>query len=101
MRDYQGLMQRENRRSGRPTPQVKWAHCVIGVLLFMFTTWASGDILRRNITDYPKTFQIQLKDAQQAFQAEQWQEALRLYRSLAEAAPDVPIVHIGAGDAAA
>ncbi len=102
MRDYQGLMHRENRRSGRRTPQVKWEHCVIGVLLFMFATWASGDdILRRNITDAPKTFQKQLKDAQQAFQAEQWQEALRLYRSLAEAAPDVPIVHIGEGDAAA
>lgn len=80
---------------------MKWEHCVIGVLLFMFATWASGDILRRNITDTPKTFQKQLKDAQQAFQAEQWQEALRLYRVLAEAAPDVPIVHIGEGDAAA
>ena len=102
MRDYQGLIHRENRRSGRRTPRVKWGHCFIGVLLFMFATWASGDdILRRNITDAPKTFQNQLKDAQQAFQAEQWQEALRLYRALAEAAPDVPIVHIGEGDAAA
>ncbi|MYA71273.1 tetratricopeptide repeat protein, partial [Candidatus Poribacteria bacterium] len=101
MRDYQGLIHRENRRSGRTRPQVKWEQCIIGVLLFMFTTWASGDILRRNITDTPKTFQKQLKDAQHAFQAEQWQEALRLYRALAEAAPDVPIVHIGAGDAAA
>lgn len=101
MRDYQGLMHRENRRSGRPTPEVKWEHCVIGVLLFMCATWASGDILRRNIADAPQTFQKQLKAAQQAFQAEQWQEALRLYRALAEAAPDVPIVHIGEGDAAA
>ena len=101
MRDYQGLMHRENRRSGRTTPQMKWEPCVIGVLLFMFATWASGDILRQNITDAPKTFQKQLKDAQQAFQAEQWQEALRLYRALAEVAPDVPIVHIGEGDAAA
>ena len=42
-----------------------------------------------------------MRDAQQAFQAEQWQEALRLYGALAEAAPDVPIVHIGKGDAAA
>lgn len=101
MRDYQGLIHRENRRSGRTPPQVKCGYCVIGVLLFMFTAWASGDILRRNITDYPKTFQKQLKDAQHAFQTEQWQDALRLYRSLAEAAPDLPIVHIGAGDAAA
>ena len=101
MQDYQGLRHRENRRLGRPTPQVKWAHCVIGGLLFMFATWVSGDISRQNITDAPKTFQKQLKDAQHAFQAEQWQEALRLYRALAEEAPDVPIVHIGEGDAAA
>ncbi len=74
---------------------------MIGMLLFMFATWVSGDILRGDITDYPKTFQKRLKDAQQAFQAEQWQEALRLYRALAEDAPDLPIVHIGEGDAAA
>ena len=101
MQDYQDLTHRENRRSGRRTTQVKCKHCVIGVLLLMFATSVSGDRLRRHITDYPKTFQQQLKDAQQAFQAEQWQEALRLYRALAEAAPDVPIVHIGEGDAAA
>ena len=80
---------------------MKCKHCVIGILLLMFATSVSGDRLRRHITDSPKTFQRQLKDAQQAFQAEQWQKALRLYRALAEAAPDVPIVHIGEGDAAA
>ena len=101
MRDYQGFIHRKNRRSSRATPQVKWEYCVIGVLLFMFTTWVSGDIVRQDITDYPKGLQKQLKDAQQAFQAEQWQAALRLYRSLAEETPDVPIVHIGEGDAAA
>ena len=101
MQDYQGLIHRENRPSGRPPLQAKWEHCVIGVLLFMFATSVSADIVRRNIRDYPKTFQKQLKDAQQAFQAEQWQAALHLYRALAEAAPDVPIGHIGEGDAAA
>ena len=101
MQDYQGLMARENRPSGSTPLQVKWEHCAIGVLLFLFATSVSGDIVRRNIRDYSKTFQKQLKDAQQAFQAEQWQEALRLYRAIAETAPDVPIVHIGAGDAAA
>ena len=74
---------------------------MIGMLLFMFATWVSGDILQGDITAYSKTFQKQLKDAQQAFQAEQWQDALRLYRALAEEAPDLPIVHIGEGDAAA
>ena len=101
MPDYQALSHRENKRSRRTVPQVKWEHFVIGILLFMFSTWVSGDILSGDITDYPKTFQKQLKDAQQAFQAEQWQDALRLYRVLAEEAPDLPIVHIGVGDAAA
>ena len=73
----------------------------MGMLLFLFATWVSGDTLRRDITDYPKTFQKQLKDAQRAFRAEQWQEALRLYRILAEEASDLPLVHIGVGDAAA
>ena len=95
MWDYQGLIQRE-RQSRRTTPQVKWGHCTFGMLLFMFATWGSGDI-----TDYPKTFQKQLKEAQQAFQTEQWQKAFRLYQTLAEEAPDLPIVHIGEGDAAA
>ena len=95
MWDYQDLIQRE-RQSRRTTPQVKWGHCAFGMLLFMFATWGSGDI-----TDYPKTFQKQLKEAQQAFQAEQWQKAFRLYQTLAEEAPDLPIVHIGEGDAAA
>ena len=74
---------------------------MIVMLLFMSATWVSGDILRGDITDYPKAFQQQLRDAQQAFQAEQWQDAFRLYRALAEEAPDLPIVHIGEGDAAA
>ena len=96
MWDYQRLMHRENRRARGTTPQVKWGRCAFGMLLFMFATGVSGDI-----TDYPKTFQKQLKAAQHAFQTEQWQEAFHLYQTLAEAAPDVPIVHIGEGDAAA
>jgi tetratricopeptide (TPR) repeat protein len=63
----------------------------------MLVALASGD----DITDYPQAFQKQLKDAQSAFQAEEWHEALRLYQVLAKKAPDFPIVYIGAGDAAA
>ena len=101
MQDYQNLIHRENRRACRTIPQVKWEHCVIGILLFMFATPVPGDVLRADITGSPKTIQKQLKDAQQAFQAEQWQEALRLYQALAEKAPELPIVYIGEGDAAA
>lgn len=54
-----------------------------------------------DIADYPKAFQRQLKDAQRAFQSEQWDEALRLYRTLAKEAPEFPIVYIGEGDASA
>ena len=101
MLDPQGWFHRKNRRSRR-TPQVNRKRCAIGMILFMFATWVSGDILRADITeDYPKTFQKQLKDAQQAFQAEQWLEAFHLYQALAEEVPDLPIVHIGEGDAAA
>ena len=103
MWDHQDSIHRENRRSRRAASQVNWKYCAIGMILFVCATWVSGDILRADIIteDYPKTFQKQLKDAQQAFQAEQWQEAFHLYRSLVEAAPDLPIVHIGEGDAAA
>ena len=76
---------------------VGWGHFVIVLLLFMLAALASGD----DIADYPKAFQKQLKDAQYAFQAEEWHEALRLYQTLAKKAPDFPIVYIGEGDAAA
>lgn len=80
----------------RPTA-VGWRHFVIGMFLFTFVALVSGD----DTTDYPKVFQKQLKDAQRAFQAEEWHEALRLYQTLAKNAPEFPLVYIGKGDAAA
>ena len=74
-----------------------WKHFVIVILLFTFAASVSGD----NITDAPKAFQKQLKEAQRAFQAEEWHEALRLYQTLTQKAPDFPIVYIGKGDTAA
>ena len=76
---------------------VGWEYFVIVPLLFILAALASGD----DIADYPKAFQKQLQDAQYAFQAEEWHEALRLYQALAKKAPDFPIVYIGEGDAAA
>ncbi len=67
----------------------------------MFTTTTFGDLLSNDITNYPKPFQKRLKDAQRAFQAEEWREALQLYQRLTEEAPEFPIIHIGVGDAAA
>ena len=71
------------------------------MLLFVFAASVSGDILQTDVSDYPKTFQKRLKAAQQAFQAEQWEDALRLYRALAKEAPELAIVYIGEGDTAA
>ena len=82
----------------KPISMEWWRHFAVGVLLFVFAVLGSADDMA---ADYPKTFQKQLKDAQRAFQAEQWHEALRLYRVLAKEAPEFPIVYIGEGDAAA
>ena len=97
MPNYQDLNHSGNRRMRCAISPIKSAYFVVGMLLFVFTVSVSGDVLQ----GYPETFQKQLKDAQRAFENEEWQEALRLYRTLAEKAPDLPIVHIGAGDAAA
>ena len=75
----------------------QWKYFAIGMLLFMLAVSGLAD----DIANYPKAFQKQLKDAQRAFQAEQWDEALRLYRVLTKEAPEFPIVYIGEGDAAA
>lgn len=79
----------------------KWRLFFIGTFLFLFAPVTFGDLLSDAITDYPKAFQKRLEDAQRAFQAEEWREALQLYQRLTEEAPEFPIVHIGVGDAAA
>jgi len=79
----------------------KWQLFFLGAFLFLFATTTFGDFLSNGITDYPNAFQKRLKEAQRAFQAEAWREALQLYLRLAEEAPEFPIVHIGMGDAAA
>ena len=78
-----------------------WKWSFTGILLCLFTALTFGDPLPNNIANYPETFQKRLKNAQRAFQAEQWHDALHLYRVLAKEAPEFPIVHIGEGDAAA
>ena len=79
----------------------KWRLFFIGIVLFLGVMLAFGDLLPDDIAHYPEAFQKHLKDAQRAFQSEQWSEALHLYRSLAKDAPEFPIVYIGEGDAAA
>ena len=79
----------------------KWQLFFLSAFLFLFATTTFGDLLSNDITDYPKAFQKRLKDAQRAFQAEAWRDALQLYQRLTEEAPEFPIVHIGMGDTAA
>ena len=40
--------------------------------LLILVVLVSGDIIRADITGYSEKFRHQLKDAQRAFQAEQW-----------------------------
>ena len=86
----------QRRATNRQTP-MRWKHFVVAMFLSTFVALVSGN----DITDYPKAFQKQLKDAQRAFQAEEWHEALRLYQTLAKETPEFSIVYIGEGDAAA
>ena len=88
---------RFRRRATDKSTTVEWRHFVIGIFLFTFVALVSGD----DTTDDPKAFQKQLKDAQRAFQAEEWHKALHLYQDLTTKAPEFPIVYIGKGDAAA
>ena len=97
MRNNQHLRQIRDGVLQVPVLTVQWKYFAIGMLLFTFAVSGPAD----DIANYPKAFQKQLEDAQRAFQAEQWDEALRLYRVLAKEAPEFPIVYIGEGDAAA
>ena len=101
MRNYYNPHLTENRVIERNVLTEKWRPFFIGAFLFLLTTMTFGDLLSDNVTDYPKVFQKRLKDAQRAFQAEEWREALQLYQRLAKEAPEFSIVHIGVGDAAA
>ena len=97
MLGYRDLNCSGNRQSRCPIFQ----YLIIGISLFLFAVSVSVDVLPSDTTDYPAAFQKRLRDAQRAFQAEAWEEARRLYRDLAEEAPELPIVYIGEGDAAA
>ncbi len=101
MQGYGNLHLVRNEEAQRNLLMWKWRLFSIGILLFLFTALTFGNPLPDNATKYPKVFQKQLKDAQRAFQTEQWHDALRLYQVLAKEAPEFPIVYIGEGDAAA
>ena len=101
MSDYRDLNHRRNGGLYRTIPPVRWEYFVVGILLFVFAASVSGDILHTDVSTYPETFQERLKAAQQAFQAEQWEDARRLYRALTKEAPELAVAYIGEGDAAA
>ena len=101
MRNYDDLHLVENQEAQNHVRMRKWRLFFIGPLLFVFSILTFGDPLFDDIADYPMAFQKQLKDAQRAFQLEQWGDAFRLYRALAKEAPEFAVAYIGEGDAAA
>ena len=94
---YQDLNWCGNRQSRHAVFQ----YLVVGLFLFLWVVSVLVDVLPADTSGYPETFQQRLKAAQRAFQSGEWKEALRLYRALAKEAPELPLVYIGAGDAAA
>ena len=101
MRNYYDLHLDKNRVGRWNVLAEKWRLFFMGAFLLLFTTVPFGDLLSNDVTDYPKGFQERLKDAQRAFQTEEWRDALQLYQRLTQEAPEFSIVHIGVGDAAA
>ena len=101
MWNYYNLHLTRDEKRQRNVLMRKWRLLSIGIVLFLGAMLVFADLLPDDIAHYPEAFQKHLKDAQRAFQSEQWSEALHLYRSLAKDAPEFPIVYIGEGDAAA
>ncbi len=97
MLGYQDLNWRGNRQSRHAVFQ----YLVVGIFLFLLVVSVFVDVLPADTADSPETFQKRLEDAQRAFQSGEWKKALRLYRALTKEAPELPIIYIGAGDAAA
>ncbi len=69
--------------------------------LLFFVVSVFSDTSLWDITDYSTKVQEHLMKAQHAFKEENYAQALRLYKSLAEEEPNYPIVYIGQGDSAA
>ena len=97
---YNLYLTRDEERQGNILIR-KWRLFLIGILLFLGAMLAFGNLLPDDIAYYPEVFRKHLKDAQRAFQSEQWSEAFQLYQALAKEAPEFPMVYVGQGDAAA
>ena len=75
--------------------------CHLLCLLLLITPLSSSaELTPSDISTYPEQVQDQLENAQKMFQEDKWNEALQIYQSLVKQHPDLPIVHIGIGDAA-
>ena len=68
------------------------------LLPLLLTASVFADVTSWDISTYPKNVQEQLQKAQNAFKAENYQQALDLYRSLTKEEPELLAAFIGQGD---
>lgn len=68
-------------------------------LLFIITVSSFAEVIPWDITTFPEQVQNQLKHGQNTFQEEKWNESLQIYQSIVKQHPELPVAHIGIGDA--
>lgn len=70
-------------------------------IFLLLTLSALADVTSWDISTYPKIVQEKLQKAQNAFKAENYQQALNFYRSLTKEEPELLAAFIGQGDSLA
>ncbi len=69
------------------------------LLLFIIPLPSSAEIIPWDLTTFPEQVHNQLENGQNTFQEEKWNESLQIYQSIVKQHPELPIAHIGIGDA--
>lgn len=68
-------------------------------LLFLIPWSSYTDVVPWDLTTLPEQVQNQLKNGRNKYQEEKWNESLQIYHSIVKQHPELPIAHIGIGDA--
>jgi len=71
------------------------------LFLLILTTSVFGNDMWWDVSTYPAEVRKLMEKAQNAFKEGEFEEALRLYQTLAKDAPKLPNAHIGQGDSSA
>ncbi|RKU30856.1 hypothetical protein C6497_04055 [Candidatus Poribacteria bacterium] len=72
---------------------------LICLLLLIPPLCSYAELTPSDLSTYPELVQDQIENAQKLFQQEKWNEALQIYQSVVKQYPELPIAHIGIGDA--